>query len=302
MTTRPEAGAAIGPAPAAPEVPLRRRGLVRLSRFSVVRPVAALAPVVCGLIVLVAVFAPLLAPHDPNAVDPLNAFASASAAHPLGTDDLGRDLLSRLITGSRSSLAGPFVVVVAAGLAGTALAVSAAWIGGWFDAAVSRLLDIMFAFPGLVLAITVAAVFGPGFVAPVVALSVAYVPVIARVMRAAAMRERNLPYIEALRVQGFSSWHICLRHLLPNLVPLLLVQAAIGFGYAMVDLASISFLGLGLQPPVADWGLMIANGQPSILAGSPQQSLYAAIAVVIAVVAFTAVAERLALRFGGGAR
>ncbi|XVV16991.1 ABC transporter permease [Actinoplanes sp. CA-131856] len=263
---------------------------------------AALAPVVCGLIVLVAVFAPLLAPHDPNAVDPLNAFAPASAAHPLGTDDLGRDLLSRLIVGSRSSLAGPFVVVLAAGLVGTALAVSAAWIGGWFDAAVSRLLDIMFAFPGLVLAITVAAIFGPGFVAPVVALSVAYVPVIARVMRAAALRERNLPYIEALRVQGFPAWHICLRHLLPNLAPLLLVQTAIGFGYAMVDLASISFLGLGLQPPVADWGLMIANGQPSILAGSPQQSLYAAIAVVIAVVAFTAVAERLAQRFGGGAR
>ncbi|XVU21116.1 ABC transporter permease [Actinoplanes sp. CA-054009] len=282
--------------------PRRRRGLALLSRFSVVRPVAALAPAGCALIVLMAVLAPLLAPHDPNAVDPLNAFAPASAAHPLGTDDLGRDLLSRLIVGSRSSLAGPFVVVIAAGLVGTALAVSAAWIGGWFDAAVSRLLDIMFAFPGLVLAITVAAVFGPGFVAPVVALSVAYVPVIARVMRAAALRERNLPYIEALRVQGFPAWHICLRHLLPNLAPLLLVQTAIGFGYAMVDLASISFLGLGLQPPAADWGLMIANGQPSILAGSPQQSLYAAIAVVISVVAFTAVAERLAQRFGGGAR
>ncbi|MEV6342689.1 ABC transporter permease [Actinoplanes sp. NPDC051851] len=264
--------------------------------------VPAIAGAVCAIAVLVAVLAPWLAPHDPNAVDPLNAYAAFSPEHPLGTDDLGRDLLSRLIMGSRTSLAGPLIVVLAAGVAGTALAISAAWFGGWFDAAVSRVLDILFAFPGLVLAITVAAIFGAGFVAPVVALSVGYLPMIARVMRAAALRERSLPYIEALRVQGFSGWHICRRHLLPNLAPLLVVQAAIGFGYAMIDLASISFLGLGLQPPAADWGLMIANGQPSILAGFPQQSLEAAIAVVITVVAFTVVAERLAERFGGGVR
>ncbi|WP_232343856.1 ABC transporter permease [Actinoplanes awajinensis] len=262
----------------------------------------AASAIVCALVVLVAILAPWITPHDPTAVDPLNAYAPFSGDHPLGTDDLGRDLLSRLMAGARTSLAGPLIVVLAAGTAGTALAVTAAWFRGWFDAAVSRLLDILFAFPGLVLAITVAAIFGAGFTAPVVALSLAFVPMIARVMRAAALRERNLPYIEALRVQGFSGWHICLRHLLPNLAPLLVVQAAIGFGYAMIDLASISFLGLGLQPPAADWGLMIANGQPSILAGFPQQSIEAAVAVVITVVAFTVVAERLAERFGGGVR
>ncbi|KUL42112.1 ABC transporter permease [Actinoplanes awajinensis subsp. mycoplanecinus] len=267
-----------------------------------VRFMPAASAIVCALVVLVAILAPWITPHDPTAVDPLNAYAPFSGDHPLGTDDLGRDLLSRLMAGARTSLAGPLIVVLAAGTAGTALAVTAAWFRGWFDAAVSRLLDILFAFPGLVLAITVAAIFGAGFTAPVVALSLAFVPMIARVMRAAALRERNLPYIEALRVQGFSGWHICLRHLLPNLAPLLVVQAAIGFGYAMIDLASISFLGLGLQPPAADWGLMIANGQPSILAGFPQQSIEAAVAVVITVVAFTVVAERLAERFGGGVR
>ncbi|GAA2656919.1 ABC transporter permease [Paractinoplanes durhamensis] len=255
-----------------------------------------IAGVICLLVALTALLAPWIAPHDPTAVDPLNAYAPFSAAHPLGTDDLGRDLLSRLIAGSRTSLAGPLVVIVLSGATGTAIAVAAAWIGGWFDAAVSRVLDILFAFPGLVLAITVTAVFGAGFLAPVVALSLAYVPIIARVMRAAALRERSLPYVEALRVQGFSGWHICRRHLLPNLAPLLVVQAAISFGYAMIDLASISFLGLGLQPPAADWGLMIANGQPSILAGFPQQSIAAAVAVVITVVAFTVVAERMASR------
>ncbi|MDI6103456.1 ABC transporter permease [Actinoplanes sp. NEAU-A12] len=261
-----------------------------------------LAPAVCVLVVLVALLAPWVAPYDPDALDPLNAYAPVTARHPLGTDDLGRDLLSRLIHGARTSLAGPLIVVLAAGAVGATVAISAAWFGGWFDALVSRALDVLFAFPGLVLAITVAALFGSGFVTPVVALSCAFVPVIARVMRAAALRERNLPYIEALRVQGFSAWHICLRHLVPNLAPLLMVQAAIGFGYAMIDLASISFLGLGLQPPAADWGLMIANGQPSILAGFPQQSIAAAVAVVITVVAFTAVAERLATRFSGDVR
>jgi peptide/nickel transport system permease protein len=282
--------------------PQRRRRLVPVHRLASVGWVATAAGAVCVLVVLVVLLAPWLAPHDPNAVDPLDALAPISAAHPLGTDDLGRDLLSRLIYGSRTSLAGPLIVVVAAGATGTLLAVSAAWFGGWFDAAVSRVLDILFAFPGLVLAITVAAIFGAGFVAPVVALSLAFVPMIARVMRAAALRERALPYIEALRVQGFSGWHICVRHLVPNLAPLLFVQAAVAFGYAMIDLSSISFLGLGLQPPAADWGLMIANGQPSILAGFPQQSIFAAVAVVVTVVAFTAVAERLAARFGGGVR
>ncbi|MEU4421994.1 ABC transporter permease [Actinoplanes sp. NPDC024001] len=263
-------------------------------------PVAA--GTVCLVVVCVAIAAPWLAPHDPNAVNPLNAYAPASAQHLLGTDDLGRDLLSRLIHGARTSLTGPLIVVLAAGTVGSTLAITAAWFGGWFDNLISRALDVLFAFPGLVLAITVAALFGTGFVTPVAALSLAFVPVIARVMRAAALRERSLPYIEALRVQGFSGWHICLRHLLPNLAPLLVVQAAIGFGYAMIDLAAISFLGLGLQPPSADWGLMIANGQPSILAGFPQQSVAAAVAVVVTVVAFTALAERLARRFGGDLR
>jgi peptide/nickel transport system permease protein len=273
-----------------------------IKRLAGVRWVPATAGVVCVLVVCVALAAPWLAPYDPNAVDPLNAYAPASPQHLLGTDDLGRDLLSRLIHGARTSLAGPLIVVLVAGTVGSTLAITAAWFGGWFDNLISRALDVLFAFPGLVLAITVAALFGTGFVTPVVALSLAFVPVIARVMRAAALRERSLPYIDALRVQGFSSWHICLRHLLPNLAPLLVVQAAIGFGYAMIDLASISFLGLGLQPPAADWGLMIANGQPSILAGYPQQSIAAAVAVVVTVVAFTALAERLALRFGGDLR
>lgn len=268
--------------------------LVRLGRIGWLTTAAA---IVAGLLMLVALFAPLLAPHDPEAIDPLFVFAEPSSSHRLGTDDTGRDLLSRLIHGARPSLAGPAIVVVLSSTLGLLLALAAGWLGGAVDAVISRALDVLFAFPGLIIAVVAAAVFGAGFVAPVVALAVAYTPVIARVLRAAVLRERSLPYVAALRVQGASGWRICLRHIVPNVAPLLLVQSAVGFGYAMLDLASISFLGLGTQPPAPDWGVMAANGQPSILDGHPQQSLYAALVVVVAVVSFNLVGERLARHF-----
>lgn len=268
-----------------------------LTRLGGVGWLSVLSATVAGLLILVALAAPLIAPHDPEAIDPINVFASSSGAHLLGTDDTGRDLLSRLIYGARTSLAGPAIVIVLSSSAGLLLAVVAGWLGGPVDAVLSRALDILFAFPGLILAVVAAAVFGAGFTAPIIALSIAYTPVIARVLRTAMLRERNLPYVAALRVQGASGLAICVRHVVPNILPLLLVQSAVGFGYAMLDLASIAFLGLGVQPPTPDWGVMAANGQASILDGHPQQSLYAALTVVVAVVAFNLVGERLAQRF-----
>jgi peptide/nickel transport system permease protein len=268
-----------------------------LTRLGGVGWLTVASAVVAALLVLVAVFAPVIAPHDPEAIDPINVFAGSSATHLLGTDDTGRDLLSRLIYGARPSLAGPAIVVVLSSTLGVLLAVAAGWLGGPADAVISRGLDILFAFPGLILAVVAAAVFGTGFVAPVIALSIAYTPVIARILRSAVLRERSLPYVAALRVQGASGLRICFRHIVPNLAPLVLVQSAVGFGYAMLDLASISFLGLGIQPPTPDWGVMAANGQPSILDGNPQQSLYAALVVVVAVVAFNLVGERIAQHF-----
>ncbi|MFG2005503.1 ABC transporter permease [Spirillospora sp. NPDC048911] len=272
------------------------RGVI-MRRTAAFGPLTAVAAGVCVLLVLVAVFGPVIAPHDATAIDPLAILAPPSPDHWLGTDGTGRDILSRLIVGTRPSLAGPALVIVLSALGGTLLAILSAWHGGWIDAAIGRLIEVTFAFPGLILAVVAAAVFGSGFVAPVIALSIAYVPVLARVLRAAALKERSLPYIDALRVQGVSGWVICVRHLLPNLLPLIVVQCAVGFGYAMLDLAAISYLGLGIQPPAPDWGVMIANGQPSIVGGYPQQSLYAAIVVVVAMVGFNLVGERLARHF-----
>jgi peptide/nickel transport system permease protein len=146
------------------------------------------------------------------------------------------------------------------------------------------------------LAILAVAVFGVGLGAPIVAIAIAYVPYIARLVRGAGLRERRLPYVEAATVQGLGGWYICRRHLLPNLMPLVIAQATISFGYAMVDLAAISFLGLGVQPPTADWGAMVAEGQASILRGYPQEALFSGTLIVLAVMAFLILGERITAR------
>ncbi|NUP30102.1 MAG: ABC transporter permease [Streptomycetaceae bacterium] len=252
-----------------------------------------------GVFVLLALFGPLIAPHDPNAVDPFDVNAGSSGAHLLGTDDTGRDILSRIICGARAGMAAPTLVVLVSTVAGTLLALCAAWFGGWTDRIVSGLLDVVFGFPGLILAVLAVAVFGAGLGAPVVALSIAYLPLVTRVVRAAAMKERGLPYIAALRLLGAPTHRIWIRHLLPNLAPLVLVQATIGFGYALLDIAAISFIGLGSRPPSPEWGLMVSNGAPGILSGQPQQSLYAGLVILVVVVAFNLLGSGLSRRLLG---
>jgi peptide/nickel transport system permease protein len=250
--------------------------------------------VIIGGAVLLAAFGPLLAPHDPDAASLGNAYVGPVAGHALGYDSQGRDLLSRLLTGARTSMAGPFLVVAVSMVAGSVLAVAAAWAGRWVDATISTVLDILFAFPAILLAVLAAAVFGAGITAPTLALAVAYTPYIARVLRGAALRERARDYVAACEVQGLSAVAICARHLIPNLMALIVAQATLTFGYAMVDFAAISFIGLGVQPPTADWGVMVASGQSGVLQGYPLESLTSGLAIVVVVVAVNLLGERLA--------
>jgi len=261
-------------------------------------PVIIVTSTIILLLVCMAVFAPWIAPLDPNFANILGVNQGPSAAHWLGTDSFGRDLLSRLIYGARLSLLGPALIIVFSTTIGTALAIAAAWFGGMFDQIVSRVADILFAFPGLILAMLAVAMFGSGLVAPVIALSISYTPYLMRVIRSEAVRQRNLPYIAACYVEGLPARTICFRHLLPNVTPLLLVQATLSFGYALVDLAAVSYLGLGVQPPTSEWGLMVSTGQSSILAGQPQESLYAGALIVVTVVAFNLLGDRLASHQG----
>jgi peptide/nickel transport system permease protein len=255
---------------------------------------------IIGLAVLLAAFGPLLAPHDPDAANLGNAYVGPVAGHPLGYDSQGRDLFSRLLTGARTSMAGPFLVVLVSVALGTTFAVTAAWAGRWVDATISTVLDILFAFPAILLAVLASAVFGAGLTAPTLALAIAYTPYVARVLRGAALRERARDYVAACEVQGLSAAVICARHLVPNLTALIVAQATLLFGYAMVDFAAISFIGLGVQPPTADWGVMVASGQAGVLQGYPMESLTAGLSIVVVVVAVNLLGERLAAKDSEG--
>lgn len=248
------------------------------------------------LLLLFAAVGPLVVSADPDSIDLALGFVGPTSGHPLGFDGQGRDLLARLVTGSRTALLGPLVIVIVSTIAGSTIAMAAAWRGGWFDNAVARVVDAMFAFPGLLLAILAVALFGPNLEAAAIALSIAYTPYVARLVRSAALRERSLPYVAALEVQGFTAFRIVVRHLLPNLTGLIVAASTLAFGYALIDLASLSFIGLGVQPPQPDWGQMVANGVPGILQGFPQESLFAAALIVVTVGAVNYLGDRLTER------
>ncbi|KAF2413543.1 ABC transporter permease [Microbacterium sp. B35-04] len=262
-------------------------------RLAVRDPLLIAAGVVMIVILAMALFGPLLAPYDPNQLYAGPVAGPPSPAHWMGTDDLGRDILSRVLVGARPSVFGPILVVLASSLLGTLLAIVSAWFGGWVDGVSSRLIEVIFAIPGLVLAVLAVSMFGKGLIAPVVALSIAYLPIVSRLVRASARQELSKPYIAALRIQGVGSFAICFRHLVPALLPAVLAQSTVGFGYAMLDLAAISFLGLGAQPPASDWGVMIAAGQPSLLVGAPEQSMFPAALVVVTVLAVNILGARV---------
>jgi len=281
---------------ATPEIPVAGHVVTSRLRIRGGDTLIAISAAILAVIVLVAILAPLLAPYEPNQTDILHASLPPSSSHLLGTDELGRDIFSRLLYGARLSLLGPTIITVLAVFLGTLTAIYSVWIGGRFDAAVARGLDILFAFPSLLIAIIAVSIFGAGFVAPVLALVIAYLPYIARVVRSVALRERNLAYIDSCRMMGFSGIRICGRHILPNVRGMIAAQGTISFASALLDLAALSFIGLGPQPPTSDWGSMVSEGSNELLNGAPAQSLAASGAIVLTVVLVNLIGERLATR------
>ncbi|GAA2136380.1 ABC transporter permease subunit [Kitasatospora kazusensis] len=263
-----------------------RRTAGRLGRSGIASAVFLL------LVLAVAVAAPLLAPQDPNRGSLLDAYGGPSGAHLLGADGIGRDLLSRLVFGARTSLLGPVLVVGVSLLAGIPLALAASWYGGWVDAVVARVFDLVYALPGLLLAVLAVALFGPGLTPAVAALSVAYVPFLARIVRAAARQQRVSPYVDALAVQGFGVLRITAGHILRNIAPVVAGQAAIAFGYALLDLASLSYLGLAVQAPTPDWGVMVSDGD-ALLKGYWLPVLAPGLLIVLTVLALTVLGARI---------
>jgi len=239
---------------------------VRERRWVVVRRAlsARLAPfggLVVLLAVLAAIFAPLVSPYDPLQQDLARILAPPGGDHLLGTDNVGRDILARVIWGTRVSLVAGFVSVAIAAVVGSLLGLGAGFWGGRVDGGVMRLMDAILAFPPLVLALALGAVLGAGLTGVLIALGVVYTPTFARLMRGQVLTIKAREYVEAARVLGAPNWRIVRRHVLPNAATPIVVQASLSVAFAILAEASLSFLGLGIQPPEPSWGSMINAGR-----------------------------------------
>ena len=242
--------------------------------------------------VIVAIIAPLIAPFDPNKTNFLLIRKAPSAIHWFGTDDLGRDIFTRMMYGARASLlAGVVGVVIAVGV-GVPIGLLSGWYGGWFDIVVSRLTDAMLALPFLILAIAFAAVLGPSLTNAMIAIGLSAVPIFVRLARGQAINVRSEDYIEGARAIGVPDRHILMRHLAPNTLPPILVQSTLFMAQAIILEASLSFLGLGQQPPAASWGSML-NTAKNFMEQAPWMSIFPGIAICLVVIGFNLVGDGL---------
>src|SRR5881296_4490019 len=239
--------------PAATVAPARAKRWKRLRRLARAR-LAPFGAAVMLLAVMVALAAPLLAPYDPLAQNLGNALARPGRANLLGTDNVGRDVLSRVIWGTRVSLVAGLVAVAIAVVVGSLLGVVAGYCGGRVDGLVMRLMDAVLSFPPLVLALALGAMLGAGLTGVLVALGVVYTPTFARLMRGQMLSVKTRDYVDAARALGASGWWIARHHVLPNAATPIVVQASLSVAFAILAEASLSFLGLGVQPPAASWG------------------------------------------------
>jgi peptide/nickel transport system permease protein len=244
------------------------------------------------LVALLSVAAPLIAPYSPTAQDLTNTLAESSAAHWLGTDDLGRDVLSRLIHGAAASLFSSFLAVGVAVVLGVPVGLLAGFLGGWTDEVISRGIDTLLSFPAIVLAIAVTGALGIGLINGMIAVGIVFAPQLARLVRARALVVRQELYVDAARCFGATTGRILWRHVLPNTVQPVIVQVTLLLAGALLAESSLSFLGLGIQPPHASWGAMLARAYQN-MEFAPSQMYPPGLAILCTALAFNALGESL---------
>ena len=269
-----------------------RRWLDNVGRDFVRNPILMLALTLVLLQVLVSVFAVVLAPYDPVAQAVEARMAPPGPEYLLGTDKLGRDVLSRIIHGYRSSLGIAFSAVFVALLVGGSLGIWAGYKGGWIDRVVMRLADVLFAFPIILLAIGVIAILGTNTASTVVAIAVVYSPIFARLMRAPTLVLRSADYVFAARSFGAGDLRIIVRHIMPNLLSVILVQTSLSLSTAILLEASLSFLGIGAQPPAPSLGRMLSEGREYMFM-APWASLFSGLAILLASLGFNLLGDGL---------
>ncbi|PWM58603.1 MAG: ABC transporter permease [Subdoligranulum variabile] len=278
-------------------VKLRVKARKNSEFLRVMRQLAKNKAAVVGLIifvieVIVAVFAPLIAPYDYTAMDMMNCFATPSLAHPFGCDDMGRDIFSRVLIGARYSISSGVLATGLALVIGMAIGAVAGFFGGWVDNIVMRLLDIIQAIPGMVMMIVISAVLGPGFVNTIIAMAFGSIPGMARMLRAQMLKVRENEYIEAATSINCSRLRIVMNHLLPNCLSPMIVQATMGVAQTITLCAGLSFIGLGVQPPTPEWGAMLAASR-QFIRQAPHLVIFPGVAIAVTVLALNLMGDGL---------
>jgi peptide/nickel transport system permease protein len=245
------------------------------------------------LVALISLLAPVIAPKDPIEVDLAQRLVPpGTAGYPLGADDLGRDILSRLLWGGRISLLIGFSAVLVAMILGVLIGLVAGYFGGWLDALIMRLIDILLAFPAILLAITIVASLGPGLRNSMLAVSLVGIPYYARIVRGSVLSLREQEFVQAARVIGAGSGRILTRHVLANSLAPLIVAATLDVGWMIMAAAGLSFLGLGAQPPTAEWGVMLSSGR-QFIRHAPHLSIFPGLAIFMVVLALNFLGDGL---------
>lgn len=234
---------------------------------------------------VLAVFAPILAPYDPYQTDLESTYQAPSRHHLFGTDHVGRDIFSRVIYGTRIAFGITLLVVAIELVLSVPLALISTYIGGMFDEVVMRIMDVIISIPHLLLAIVIVALMGPSLRNAIIAISISYMPMLARLVRSVSLSIKEEPYIEACHVLRFGSPRIVFYHIFPNIVSVIIIQLSLDLGFALIDMASLSFLGLGVQPPQASWGAMLSLGKAYLL-HSPWMTIFPGICIALLVFGF----------------
>jgi peptide/nickel transport system permease protein len=285
------ADTALGALPAANSADLDRPSRRALRRL-IKQPGAVVGLVIIAAFILIAVFAPLVAPYDPVATSWSLVRKAPSAMHWFGTDDLGRDVLARVIYGTRASLAAGAISVTIALAIGVPLGMFAGYQGGFIDGLISRMTDAMLACPFLILAIALAAFLGPSLGNAMIAIGISAAPIFIRLTRGEVMSVKVEEYVEAARTVGNPPWRIAMVHILPNIMPALLVQATLSVAAAIIAEAALSFLGLGQQPPFPSWGSML-NAAQRFLTNAPWMAVWPGLAIFLVVLSLNLVGDGL---------
>ncbi|RWK43091.1 ABC transporter permease subunit [Mesorhizobium sp.] len=262
--------------------------------FETIKGMPKLAVWAVGIFLFLGIFAPWLTPYDPNAQNLLLAHEGPSIDHWLGTDHVGRDTASRLIASARTSVVGMSLVLILALSVGVTIGTIAGYRRGWVEEGLMRIVDVGLAMPSLIVALAVIGIFGTGYWNMILALALAWWPGSARISRAVAVNVMNRPHIESLRVLGASPWRIYFHHLLPATLGAVLVYATADAGAVALAIATLSFLGLGIQPPTPEWGQMLVDALP-YLEASPRQVILPGLALTLVVIGFNLLGESIAL-------